>query len=78
LLAEDRAAGFAFEEVVRRRRGVCGTLGKRPDSWREALLGTRRAWQACWDDQPGPRSQVTLDLADDTCDSVQAGGVAIG
>jgi hypothetical protein len=69
LLREDRAAGYTFESVwLEDVECACRSASDR-SSWRTALLGTRSAWEASWHNMPGPRSQVTPDLTDDSGDS---------
>jgi hypothetical protein len=75
LLREDRAAGFTFEDVFAEDVAVAAGSNS---GWHEALMSTRSAWRDCWDNAPGPRSSITLDLADDARDAVPAGGVVIG
>jgi hypothetical protein len=73
MLREDRARGFAFEDVW--DEDVAFAVGQ-SSGWRDALEGTREAWQASWGNAPGPRSQgLTLDLADDTREQVPASPV---
>ncbi len=76
LLHEDRAAGFAFNDVFAEDATVAAGCNS---GWRKALMSTRSTWRESWDNAPGPRAGITRDLADDGHrDRVPAGGVVIG
>jgi hypothetical protein len=75
LLREDRAAGFAFDDVFAENVAVAA---RRNSGWGEALMATRSTWRESWDNAPGPRSSLTRDLTDEHRDRVPAGGVVIG
>ncbi len=69
MLREDRAAGFSFAEVFEEDVECAARSASDRNSWREALLATRRAWHENWDNAPRPRSgALTRDLADDARD----------
>lgn len=67
MLAEDRAAGYVFDDVF--AEDVACAAGS-STSWREALEDTRGAWQASWDNAPGPGAPLSPDMTYDASDRV--------
>jgi hypothetical protein len=74
LMAEDRAAGFAFDDIWLDNLRIAA--GKPSSSWYRVLASTRDEWRAAYERMPGPRVQrLSLDLLDDDNEGLSSGTV---
>lgn len=69
LLAEDRTAGFAFDDVFTENVRIAGGAS---GGWHDALVETRDAWQAAWDNAPGPIAALSPDMTYDAREHIAA------
>jgi hypothetical protein len=69
MLAEDRARGFAFEDVF--AEDVAYAAGCN-SGWRQALMDMESTWRAAFDREPGPTVPLSPDLIDDSREHVPA------